>query len=412
VTIWQAKYFIRGVADAQKRQIRKSFDSALAAAATNGYAVARWVLCIPSSMDAPTLQWWHDWKTAQERQYRLRIDLWDETELRRLLAKPAAADLRRIYYHPYRTDDPDTDDPPRPTATPAAPAMAGPEAPWRGGDERHLGGAAYLLHDPVTERAGADRSWIWREATADRVAPDYRRVRLRQVLLRKGTPAAVAWRDGLRAQGQLMSGLKQQSAALPLLAECVDHPDAGVTLVIDQPSGLTWRQAFGPGEPSTPCDGLTAAAVVAAAADVCAALHELHRRSESHRALSPDGILLVDGARRPVLRDLGCARLPADPEEGAAGYRAPEQIRGPCRADARTDIYQLAAVVYHTLTGHPPTPMSTPPVRASLPDFPDALDDRLLRALDPDPERRPPTVRAVGEALRGARRHLSHGGLR
>jgi hypothetical protein len=48
VTIWQAKYFIRGIGRAQTKQIRESFASAIKAADANGYTVARWVLCIPS----------------------------------------------------------------------------------------------------------------------------------------------------------------------------------------------------------------------------------------------------------------------------------------------------------------------------------------------------------------------------
>ena len=62
------------------------------------------MLCIPASMDAPTLQWWQGWKTERERDSRAHVDLWDESRLRELLLRPEAGDVRRHYYNPYRYD--------------------------------------------------------------------------------------------------------------------------------------------------------------------------------------------------------------------------------------------------------------------------------------------------------------------
>jgi len=104
VTVWQAKYFMRGVGRSQQRQIEGSFASALDAAARHGYTLEQWVLCIPASMDGPTTQWWHGWKAAQEHDTGALIDLWDETRLRELLLRPEAADVRRHYYNPYLHD--------------------------------------------------------------------------------------------------------------------------------------------------------------------------------------------------------------------------------------------------------------------------------------------------------------------
>jgi WD40 repeat protein len=104
VTVWQAKYFAGGVARRQQRQISASFDSARKAAAEHAYTLERWVLCIPASMDGLTLQWWHGWKAGQEQDTGVRIELWDETRLRELLLRPEAADVRRHYYNPYRSD--------------------------------------------------------------------------------------------------------------------------------------------------------------------------------------------------------------------------------------------------------------------------------------------------------------------
>ena len=104
VTVWQAKYFVRGVARGQQRQIEGSFASARKAAADHGYALERWVLCIPASMDGPVLQWWQGWQSGQQHDSGAIIELWDETRLRELLLRPEAGHVRRHYYNPYRLD--------------------------------------------------------------------------------------------------------------------------------------------------------------------------------------------------------------------------------------------------------------------------------------------------------------------
>ena len=104
VTVWQAKYFVRGMARGQQRQIEGSFASARKAAADHGYTLERWVLCIPASMDGPVLQWWQGWRSGQQQESGAIIELWDETRLRELLLRPEAGHVRRHYYNPYRLD--------------------------------------------------------------------------------------------------------------------------------------------------------------------------------------------------------------------------------------------------------------------------------------------------------------------
>ena len=62
------------------------------------------MLCVPASMDAPTTQWWADWKAGREQDSGTTIELWDENRLRELLLRPEAAGVRRHYYNPYRFD--------------------------------------------------------------------------------------------------------------------------------------------------------------------------------------------------------------------------------------------------------------------------------------------------------------------
>ncbi|MEZ0071300.1 hypothetical protein [Planotetraspora sp. GP83] len=414
VNIWQAKYYINGFTGRQHQDVRKSFESALKHAGREGYRIDRWVLCIPRSMDPPSLRWWQRWKSAQEADTKIRIELWDETELRRLLSLPEARHVRADYYDwPRPVERPDAPPVPLPLPTsPDEPWRTGLVLSWRGDD-----GVPddYLLHDGVTETYGGDRSWVWREATADRLSRDRERVRLRQIRVLRNTPHAAERHGWLHAQTRLLTDLKGLPD-LPRVSAVYGERD-GVVVATVQPRGPAWREVFGPpAEPygtPIPLDRLAAAAALSAAATVCDLLGELHQRGHSHRTLSPDTIVLRDGRHEAAFRDAGLSAIGPEHGEGRGPYQAPEQRRigpGGPGPGPRTDVYQIAAIVHHTLTGHPPTPGATLPLRAAVPMFPDFLEDLLLRALDPDPRRRPHSVRALAGGLRRGRRVLSQGG--
>ncbi|MFY1670315.1 hypothetical protein ACN27G_10180 [Plantactinospora sp. WMMB334] len=101
VVIWQSKYFWPAVTRSAQAQIRESFDSALSAAKRNGYELSQWILCVPSSMDPATAQWWDRWQERRQRATGVAIELWHETTLRNLLAKPDVSHVRRHFYDPY-----------------------------------------------------------------------------------------------------------------------------------------------------------------------------------------------------------------------------------------------------------------------------------------------------------------------
>ncbi|MFJ2193977.1 serine/threonine protein kinase [Kitasatospora sp. NPDC087861] len=101
ITVWQSKYFFPVTKAAHKQSIRDSFASVMKAAAAQGHTVAIWVLCIPSSMDGPTAQWWDRWKPKQEKDHGVVIRLWDETALLRALHSPEGDHVRRVYYEPF-----------------------------------------------------------------------------------------------------------------------------------------------------------------------------------------------------------------------------------------------------------------------------------------------------------------------
>lgn len=98
IAIWQAKYFMDGVGDAQKKQIRESFNSALKAAEDHDHEVEMWTLCLPIDLNPDALQWWQKWKRRQEREHQVVIDLWGRTKLEGLLLTPECIHLARHYF--------------------------------------------------------------------------------------------------------------------------------------------------------------------------------------------------------------------------------------------------------------------------------------------------------------------------
>jgi eukaryotic-like serine/threonine-protein kinase len=133
---------------------------------------------------------------------------------------------------------------------------------------------------------------------------------------------------------------------------------------------------------------LTPPDAVALALDLCVALERLHQMGVVHADVKPENVFL-DGNGRWVLGDLGSAWLRANRGPAVAltpAFAAPEVWRGQSPTPA-ADVFGVAATVLFAATSRPPVPGMPPPVEEMAALF--ATHPELVRALDPDPRRRP-----------------------
>jgi serine/threonine protein kinase len=228
-----------------------------------------------------------------------------------------------------------------------------------------------------------------------------------------GRPCAIkAVRFGgatVEDQRELNAWFARESALLSSLhhpaicdiRDVVDEADAHY-LVLELVEGRTLADELA----ARGAPGLPETEVLAWAATLCDALTYLHGHTPPviFRDLKPQNIIRrPDG--RVTLIDFGIARAMA-PTGGTAigtgGYAPPEQYQG--LADARSDVYGLAATLHHLLTGRDPTrhsPFVFPTVRSLVPTLSTHVDAALARALSMSPDGRFPTATSFAAALAG-----------
>ena len=184
-------------------------------------------------------------------------------------------------------------------------------------------------------------------------------------LLRAATAHDVVASDRLRREAEAL-GLSWH----PNVVEVVDHgmlPDGTSYMVMEALVGesLAERLERGP---------LPVAEVLRLGVELGAALVAVHAAGVVHRDVKPDNVFLVEGAG-PVhvkLLDFGIAKVEWEELRithsggpiGTPGFMAPEQERGE-EADARADVFSLAAVLRASLAG---TREDVPPAFLALLD--------------------------------------------
>ena len=237
--------------------------------------------------------------------------------------------------------------------------------------------------------------------------------------IRGGSPVALK-RIHARSDELLRASFQREfvvlaSLALPGVARVLDfglaEPEG------DDPGGPFFTRTYVEGEPLDDASaGLSPAARVSLLRRVARVVAPLHRMGIAHGDLKPANVI-VDGAGRPHVIDFGLARLPHDREArggvGTPAFMAPELLKGK-EPSVAADVYALGATLWALLTGAPPLAelgerATAERLGGKLPAIPDDAADVTraalevaLRALDPEPARRLPTVGELAAGLAAA----------
>lgn len=78
IDVYQCKYFIDGIGDSQKAQIKKSFQKIVD---NNELSLSNWYLCIPCDLTLKQHHWWAGWKNQQEEKYSIPIEIFEGGKL-------------------------------------------------------------------------------------------------------------------------------------------------------------------------------------------------------------------------------------------------------------------------------------------------------------------------------------------
>lgn len=133
---------------------------------------------------------------------------------------------------------------------------------------------------------------------------------------------------------------------------------------------------------------------------LCRAVEYAHHCGVIHRDIKPSNVLL-DESGEPKVVDFGLARnlaaemshltLPGE-KMLSIGYGAPEQETDASTTDERADVYGLGALLYFSVTGQNPRYFRENSI-------PEALRPALMKALQPDRNKRFGTVSELRNAL-------------
>jgi eukaryotic-like serine/threonine-protein kinase len=158
----------------------------------------------------------------------------------------------------------------------------------------------------------------------------------------------------------------------------------------------------------------------------CKALSKAHQLGLVHRDIKPDNIYLTheDDELLVKILDFGVAKqsIGGSMEMTSTGammgtpyYMSPEQVLSAKHVDHRADLWALAVVAYHALTGQRPFEADTlgalcvkindgrfAPLRALRTDVPAALEPWFARALARDPEQRFQSAKELATAFAAA----------
>jgi serine/threonine protein kinase len=197
--------------------------------------------------------------------------------------------------------------------------------------------------------------------------------------------------DALRGEYDVLTKLDHPN--IVRVIDLTKMVEGRLTLVMERVSGVTLREWLA----HHPMPEPTAQRRLAE--DLLAGLDYLEQKAVTHKDLKPDNLLVSDG--QLTIIDFSLASMPEDaPYGGTALYRDPSSARwthGSDRYAAALCLFELYAG-RHAFDGHVPEPGQRPSVSAD--DIqPSGLAEFFQMALDPTPEKRFPSARAMRDAL-------------
>jgi hypothetical protein len=201
--------------------------------------------------------------------------------------------------------------------------------------------------------------------------------------------------------------IAQRFARLSQAIRQLNHPNIATAEAVGEKGGLPYvvTRALEKAQPLT--DKLNQPWAVDSAADLVMQVGQALQHASNiglvHGSLTPDNVVVQDNGQVEVT-DFGLAELldllGVRVRQAASPFLAPERVAGK-PADARADVYSLGAILYTLLAHQRPQVVQgqvIPPSRFN-PDVPQAMDQVVVRALEPDPARRYPNVGAFLTAL-------------
>src|SRR5215210_3313154 len=215
-------------------------------------------------------------------------------------------------------------------------------------------------------------------------------------------------------------------------AASIDHPHVVPIYEADEAEGLLYlimRYVDGPDlgaliERQQRLPPEQAASIVA---QVASALDCAHRSGLVHRDVKPANVLVTGerGEEHVYLTDFGLTKRTSSQSGltatgmfvGTVDYVSPEQVRGE-PLDARADVYALACLLFHALTGEVPYPRgddmakmyahveADPPAPSELvPGLPRQFDAGIARGMAKERAGRYPSAGDLGRAALAAAEH-------
>jgi hypothetical protein len=160
--------------------------------------------------------------------------------------------------------------------------------------------------------------------------------------------------------------------------------------------------------------------------EIALGLEAAHKRELIHRDIKPANIWLEAETGRVKILDFGLVRAVGQENQltqqgdivGTPAYMAPEQAQGQS-VDHRSDLFSLGGVLYRMATGEPAfrgttmvstllavTTANPRPPHELEPGLPRPLSTLIVSLLAKQPDERPPSARAVADALQELEEHV------